>query len=77
MASHLTFAERGFLYWSQKKGKSNAEIAELMGRHPSTIGREPRRNSGQRGYRPRQAQRLANHHADERMAKPQDAAYEG
>jgi transposase, IS30 family len=60
MASHLTFEERGFLYRSKKKGKSNTEIAELMGRHPSTIGRELRRNTGQRGYRPKQAQRLAN-----------------
>ena len=60
MASHLTFEERGFLYRLKKKGKSNAEIAELMGRHRSTIGRELSRNTGQRGYRPKQAQRLAN-----------------
>lgn len=60
MASHLTFEERGFLYRSKKKGKTNAEIAELMGRHPSTIGRELCRNVGQRGYRPKQAQRLAD-----------------
>jgi IS30 family transposase len=60
MASHLTFEERGVLYRSKKKGKSNAEIAELMGRHRSTIGRELRRNTGQRGYRPQQAQRLAD-----------------
>lgn len=59
MASHLTFEERGFLYRLKKKGKSNSEIAELMGRHRSTIGRELNRNSGQRGYRPKQAQRLA------------------
>jgi IS30 family transposase len=50
MASHLTFEEQGFLYRSKKKGKSNTEIAELMGRHPSTIGRELKRNAGQRGY---------------------------
>lgn len=55
MASHLTFEERGFLYRLKKKGKSNTEIAELMGRHRSTIGRELNRNSGQRGYRPKQA----------------------
>lgn len=60
MASHLTFEERGFLYRLKKKGKSNTEIAELMGRHRSTISRELSRNTGQRGYRPKQAQRLAD-----------------
>lgn len=59
MASHLTFEERGFLYRLKRKGKSNSEIAELMGRHRSTIGRELARNTGQRGYRPQQAQRWA------------------
>jgi transposase, IS30 family len=75
MASHLTFEERGFLYRSKKKGKSNTEIAELMGRHPSTIGRELRRNRGQRGYRPKQAQRLADERrlASRRSHKMDDA----
>ena len=40
MANHLTFEERGFLYRLKKKGKSSTEIAELMGRHRSTICRE-------------------------------------
>jgi IS30 family transposase len=31
-----------------------------MGRHRSTVGRELTRNTGQRGYRPQQAQRLAD-----------------
>jgi IS30 family transposase len=44
----------------KKRGKSNAEIAELMGRHRCTIGREVARNTGGRGYRPKQAQRLAD-----------------
>ncbi len=75
MASHLTFEERGFLYRSKKKGKSNTEIAELMGRHPSTIGRELNRNAGQRGYRPKQAQRLAEERrlASRRPHKMDDA----
>ena len=60
MANHLTFEERGFLYRLKKKGKSSTEIAELMGRHRSTICRELGRNTGQRGYRPKQAQRLAD-----------------
>jgi IS30 family transposase len=60
MASHLTYAERWFLYRLKKKGMSDTKIAELMGRHRSTIYRELSRNRGQRGYRPQQAQGLAN-----------------
>jgi transposase, IS30 family len=60
MACHLTFEERRLLYVLKKKGKSPTEIAELTGRHRSTIYRELDRNAGQRGYRPQQAQRLAD-----------------
>lgn len=60
MACHVTFEERRLLYGLKQKGKSPTEIAELMGRHRSTIYRELDRNSGQRGYRPQQAQRLAD-----------------
>jgi IS30 family transposase len=60
MANHLTFEERQFLYRLRKKGKSPPEIAELMDRDRSTIYRELKRNAGQRGYRPKQAQRLAD-----------------
>jgi len=35
------------------------EIADKLGFHKSTIGREIARNSGLRGYRPKQADRLA------------------
>lgn len=59
MADHLTFVEREILYRLKKQGHAQSEIAKLMGRHPSTIGRELRRNSGRRGYRPKQAQRFA------------------
>lgn len=60
MACHLTFEERRLLYGLQKKGTSKAAIAELMGRDRSTIYRELKRNAGRRGYRPKQAQRLAD-----------------
>jgi len=59
MARHFTLQEREFLYRMRKKGRTKKEIAELMGRDRSTIYRELKRNSGQRGYRPQQAQRLA------------------
>jgi IS30 family transposase len=42
-----------------KEGRSKLEIGRLMGRHRSTIYRELNRNKGARGYRPQQAQRLA------------------
>jgi IS30 family transposase len=60
MASHLTFQEREFLYRLLKAKKPKAEIAELMGRDRSTIYREIKRNTGGRGYRPKQAQRKAD-----------------
>lgn len=59
MASHLNLQEREILYRLKKQGLSNTEIAKLMGRDRSTIYRELQRNAGQRGYRPQQAQRLA------------------
>jgi IS30 family transposase len=44
----------------KKKGKSNPEIADLMGRHRSTIYRELKRNASRHGYQPQQAHRLAD-----------------
>jgi len=43
-----------------KTSCSSTEIAEVIGADKSTVGRELKRNSGQRGYRPQQAQRLAS-----------------
>lgn len=59
MATHLTLEERHFLYRLKKEDVPKSEIARLMGRDRSTIYRELRRNTGRRGYRPKQAQRLA------------------
>jgi IS30 family transposase len=42
-----------------KDGKTQSQIAKLMDRHKSTISRELARNTGNRGYRPRQACLLA------------------
>jgi IS30 family transposase len=58
MAKHLTFEERGILYRLKQEGRSKTEIAKILGRDRSTIQRELKRNSGGRGYRPKQAQRL-------------------
>jgi IS30 family transposase len=40
-------------------GLSNTELADKLGFHKSTIGREISRNKGGRGYRPKQAHRMA------------------
>lgn len=42
-----------------KSEHNQTEIAKTIGVHKSTIGREVKRNHGQRGYRPKQAQRKA------------------
>ncbi len=59
MATHLNLTERELLARLLRGGRSKAEIARVMHRDRSTIYRELKRNRGQRGYRPKQAQRLA------------------
>ncbi|BDX21832.1 IS30 family transposase [Polynucleobacter sp. TUM22923] len=56
---HLSQEERYQIYILMKDGKTQSQIAQLMNRHKSTIGRELSRNTGGRGYRPRQACLLA------------------
>jgi IS30 family transposase len=56
---HLSLAERYYIQIERKLGKSCLEIACDLGRSPSTISREVRRNPGLRGYRHQQADRLA------------------
>jgi transposase, IS30 family len=60
MACHLTLREREFLDRLWEKGLTKTKIAELLGRHHSTISRELRRNSRQGEYRPERAQQLAD-----------------
>ena len=55
---HLTQEERYQIYAFKKTGKKLTEIASKLGRHKSTISREITRNTGGRGYRPAQAQKL-------------------
>lgn len=45
-------------------GLSKSELAGKLGFHKSTIGREISRNSGGRGYRPNQAERLSRERED-------------
>ena len=57
--SQLTEGERNQIYALLQEDVSQCRIAMILGRDFSTIGREIRRNHGQRGYRPKQAQRKA------------------
>ena len=64
--TQLTRDERYQIYALRKAGHSQKEIAEVLGRSPSTIIRELRRNKGLKGYRPEQAHRLAQNRKKER-----------
>jgi len=57
--SQLTDDERIEMYAMMHAGNSKSEIIRQLGRSPSTIYREIRRNTGQRGYRPKQAHEWA------------------
>ena len=56
--TQLTQEERYQIYILNKAGHDQTDIAMILNRHKSTISREIRRNTGLRGYRPQQAQRL-------------------
>ena len=56
---HLSQTERYQIYILMKDGKTQSQIAKLMDRHKSTISREIWRNTGLKGYRPKQACLLA------------------
>lgn len=55
----LTLGERYHIRRYKQAGKSIRCIAGLLCRTPSTISREFKRNRGKKGYRPEQAERLA------------------
>jgi IS30 family transposase len=67
--TQLTQEERYQISVLKKAGLNNSDIAKLMKRHKSTIGREIQRNSGLRGYRPKQAQQLSEQR-QQAKAKP-------
>lgn len=57
--TQLTQEERYQIGAFLSLGMTQSEIAKRLSRAASTISREIRRNTGMRGYRPQQAQRLA------------------
>ena len=54
--TRLTEEERYQIYEAATEKWSHREIATLIDRHHSTVSREVKRNTGLRGYRPKQAQ---------------------
>jgi len=66
--TQLTHEERYQIAALLKAEHKQTEIAMILNRHKSTISREIHRNTGLRGYRPGQAQRLTE---ERRQAKVQ------
>lgn len=64
--SQLTQEQRYQIYELDQQRLSPGEIGERIGVHRTTVLRELRRNKGERGYRPNQAQKKA----EERRARP-------
>lgn len=64
--TQLSEAERYHLSTMRKQHQSFQHIAKSMGRSPSTLSREVKRNTGQKGYRYQQAQRLAKQRHQEK-----------
>lgn len=57
--TRLTEEERYQIYEGVTEKRSHREIAALINKHHSAVSREVKRNTGLRGYRPRQAQEKA------------------
>jgi hypothetical protein len=70
---YLSFAERDdiAIWRAQKLGVG--EIARRLGRHPSTISRELRRNASTRAYPPDYRASPAQWHAERRARRPKVA----
>ncbi len=67
--TQLTQEERYQIHAFKQTGYSQTEVAAIVGRDKGTVSRELRRNQGLKGYRPRQAHRLA-------LARATRAAYQ-
>ena len=61
--SRVTREERNHIYRWRQAGLGVRAIADRLARAASSISRELARNTGQRGYRPKQAHRLAQERA--------------
>ena len=68
--THLSQSERYQISALLKAGHGLSEIANILRRHRSTIYREVSRNSGLRGYRPKQAEVLASQRSERSRNAP-------
>jgi IS30 family transposase len=64
--NHLTIEERYLIHAHKTSGKMIPEIAQILGRNKTTVYREIGRNTGGRGYRPKQADQLASRRQSEK-----------
>ena len=67
--TQLTEEHRIEIYAMLKAGLKQYQIASHIGCHPSTICNELKRNTGQRGYRPKQAHRKAMQRRKDKAAE--------
>lgn len=65
--TQLTQEERYQIYALQQMGHTQRETAEVIEQSPSTVSRELCRNKGLKGYRPKQAQRLAENRRKDKV----------
>ncbi|MEV0409041.1 IS30 family transposase [Actinoallomurus sp. NPDC050550] len=70
---YLSFAEREEIAILKAQGAGVREIARSLGRSPSTISRELRRNAATRGGRLEYRASTAQWHADQRTRRPKTA----
>jgi IS30 family transposase len=68
--SHLTYEERCHIYAYKHSEKSNREIALLIGCSHTTINEEIKRNTGKRGYRNNQADKLSQNRRTQASSTP-------
>ena len=73
--TQLTQAQRYQISAMLKIGQTQTEIAEVIGKHKSTISREVRRNRGQRGYRPKQAHQMSMDRRKKATPRIQEATW--
>lgn len=71
--THLTEDERYQIKDFLNDRLTQSEIARRLARDPATISRELRRNLGERGYRPKQAQNMASERQRNSHGKPRIA----
>jgi IS30 family transposase len=66
MYKQLASEERYYIQIQRRNGDSFRQIAKSLGRHHSTIIREIQRNTGDRGYRNKQASKMAKQRHDDK-----------